>query len=96
MVAVCLTLLIEPITMTTLQLKKDLKSLIDLLDDTSVLKAIHILLQRNVQEAQKADEDFTDEDLAELERRRARYLSGESKPHSVEESMRHAREWFKR
>ncbi|MCO6481246.1 MAG: hypothetical protein J5I62_00485 [Flavobacteriales bacterium] len=36
--------------------------------------------------------DLTEEEIAELDRRRARYLSGESKPYTVEESMRIARE----
>jgi hypothetical protein len=35
--------------------------------------------------------ELPDEDIPELERRRARYLSGESVPLSVEESMRLAR-----
>ncbi len=47
-------------------------------------------------EVPEVEEDYTDEEVAELERRRARYLSGESKPHSVEESMRRAREGSKR
>lgn len=47
-------------------------------------------------EVPELEEDLTDEEVAELERRRARYLSGESRPHSVEESMRLAREGFKR
>lgn len=73
--------------MTTLQLKQDLKSLIDMLDDAKVLQAIHVLVQRNVQEAKKAEEDFTEEELAEFDRRHARYLSGESKGYTIEESM---------
>ena len=39
--------------------------------------------------------DFTEEEITELDRRRARYLSGGSKPHAVEESMRLAREGSK-
>jgi hypothetical protein len=36
-------------------------------------------------------DELPDEDLPELERRRARYLNGESVPVSVEEAMRLAR-----
>ncbi|MBK6410180.1 MAG: hypothetical protein IPF78_10835 [Flavobacteriales bacterium] len=79
--------------MTTLELRAEIKQLLNREKNTSVLEAIRMLLRR---EDAETDDDFTDEELAELEQRRARYVSGESKPHTVEESMRLAREGFKR
>ncbi|HQV39572.1 MAG: hypothetical protein IPO60_14865 [Flavobacteriales bacterium] len=79
--------------MTTLELRAEIKQLLSREKNTSVLEAIRMLLRR---EDAETDDDFTDEELAELEQRRARYVSGESKPHTVEESMRLAREGFKR
>lgn len=73
--------------MTTLQLKKDLKSLIDLLDDTSVLEALHVLVRRNVLVTEEADDSFTAEDIAELDRRRDEYLRGEGTSYTVAESL---------
>ncbi|QQR87734.1 MAG: hypothetical protein IPJ76_05765 [Flavobacteriales bacterium] len=43
-----------------------------------------------------AEDDISDEELAELERRRARHLSGESKSYTREEAMRLAKQGFKR
>ena len=79
--------------MTTLELRAEIKQLLSHEKNTSVLEAIRMLLRR---EEAEADEGFTEEEVAELEQRRGRYLSGESKPHTVEESMRLAREGFKR
>ncbi len=79
--------------MTTLELRAEINQLLSHENNTSVLEAIRMLLRR---EEADVDDDFTDEEIAELEQRRARYLSGESKPHTVEESMRLAREGFKR
>ena len=79
--------------MTTLELRAEIKQLLNREKNTSVLEAIRMLVRR---EDAETDDDFTDEELAELEQRRARYVSGESKPHTVEESMRLAREGFKR
>ena len=67
--------------MTTLELRAEIKQLLSREKNTSVLEAIRMLLRR---EDAETDDDFTDEELAELEQRRARYVSGESKPHTVE------------
>ena len=79
--------------MTTLELRAEIEQLLSHEKNTSVLEAIRMLLRR---EEVEVEDDFTDEEIAELEQRRARYLSGESKPHTMEESMRLAREGFKR
>ena len=82
-------------TMSTAELRTEIVEMIKSESDTSVLEAIRTLLYKlRIQD--DAEDELTDEEIAELERRRARYLSGESKPHSVEESMRLAREGFKK
>lgn len=43
-------------------------------------------------ETPEVDEDFTDEEIAELDRRRARHLSGEGKSYTAEESIRMLRD----
>ncbi|MBV6404080.1 MAG: hypothetical protein IT228_04105 [Flavobacteriales bacterium] len=73
--------------------KLDLMHRLMLIWDEAALQRVAKVIEKEVPEVEG---DFTDEEVAELERRRARYLSGESKPHSVEESMRLAREGFKR
>lgn len=72
--------------MTAMELRAQILQLVEEEQDTSVLEAIRTLLFKLKRE--QADDDFTEEELAELERRRARYLSGESKGFTVEESMR--------
>ncbi|HRN37333.1 MAG TPA: hypothetical protein PLV70_12370 [Flavobacteriales bacterium] len=56
--------------------------------DEAAIKRVAKVIEKEA----AAEEDFTDEEIAELDKRRARYLSGESQPHTVEESMRLARE----
>ncbi len=53
--------------------------------NTSILEAIRMLLRRDEADT---DEDFTAEELAELDKRCARRMSGESKGSSAEESIR--------
>lgn len=60
--------------------------------NTSILEAIRMLLRR---EEADTDEDFTAEELAELDAQRADHLSGKSKSYTVEESIRMIREGFK-
>ena len=55
--------------------------------DTSILEAIRTLLFK-LRQTEEADDDLTDEDIAELDRRRALSSSGESKGYSAEESFR--------
>ena len=58
--------------------------------DEAALKRVAKVIEKEADAFNVAD--FTEEELAELDRRGARYLSGETKPHTVEESMRLARE----
>lgn len=62
--------------------------LLSIWDEAALERVAKVIEQETVDED---DEVFTKEELAELDRRHARYLSGESKPHTVEESMRLAR-----
>lgn len=79
--------------MTAIDLRTEIMQLLHEESNTSILEAIRVLLRRGEAEG---DEDFTEEDMAELEKRRADRLSGASKPHGMEESMRKAREGFKK
>lgn len=45
-----------------------------------------------IEESLPADDDFTDEELAELDRRRERHLRGEGVSYTLEESMARLRE----
>ncbi len=63
--------------------------------DEASLKRIGNAIETEILEA-AGEDDFSDEEIAELDRRRARHLSGESKSYTQEEAMRLAREGFKR
>lgn len=72
--------------MSTIDLRTEIVQLIKDESDTSILEAIRTLLYK-VRQGQ-VDEDYTEEDIAELDRRRARRLSGESEGYSADESIR--------
>ncbi len=72
--------------MRALDLQTEIVQMIKDESDTSLLEAIRTLLHR-VRQGQ-VDDDFSAEDIAELDRRRALRLSGESKGHTAEESIR--------
>lgn len=76
--------------MSTIDLQTEIVQMIKDESDTSILEAIRTLLYR-VRQGQ-VDDDFTAEDIAELDRRRARRLSGESKGHTAEGSIRMLRD----
>lgn len=63
--------------------------------DEAALQRVATVIEQEVPQNIDAD-DFSEEEIAELDRRRARRISGESKPHTLEESMRLAQEGFKR
>ena len=71
--------------MSTIELQTEIVQMIKDESDTSILEAIRTLLYR-VQQGQ-VDDDFTAEDIAELDKRRARRLSGESKGYSTADSI---------
>lgn len=75
--------------MSTIDLQTEIVQMIKDENDTSVLEAIRTLLYR-VRQGQ-VDDDFTAEDIAELDRRRAEYLRGEGTSYTVEESLQRLR-----
>lgn len=81
--------------MDTASIKLELLERLVNVRDERLIVQITELLKKSFPQVMEDDEDLTDEELVELERRRQRFISGESKPHSIEESMRLAREGFK-
>ncbi len=75
--------------MSAIDLQAEIMQMIKDENDTSVLEAIRTLLYR-VRQGQ-VDDDFTAEDIAELDRRRAEYMSGEGTSYTVEESLQRLR-----
>jgi len=71
--------------MSTIELQTEIVQMIKDESDTSILEAIRTLLYK-VRQGQVED-DLTAEDIAELDKRRARRLSGESKGYSAEDSI---------
>lgn len=79
--------------MTAIELQTEIMRLLAAERNTSVLEAIRMLLRRG--EADGADDEYTEEDIAELDRRREERLRGEVPSHTMEESLRLARDGFK-
>lgn len=75
--------------MSAIDLQTEIVRMIKDENDTSILEAIRTLLYR-VRQGQVED-DFTDEEVAELDRRRAEYLRGEGTSYTAEESLRRLR-----
>lgn len=69
--------------MTTADLRTEIMQMIEQEEDTNLLEAIRTLLRR-VQYA-SADDDLTDQEVAELEERYQEIVSGKVKPLSAEE-----------
>lgn len=78
--------------MTAIDLQTEIIQLLREERNTSILEAIRMLLRR---EEADTDEDFTAEELAELDAQRADHLSGKSKSYTAEESIRMIREGSK-
>jgi hypothetical protein len=70
------------------QKKLDLMQRLMLIWDEAALQRVARAIETELPDV---GDELPDEDLPELERRRARYLNGESVPVSVEEAMRLAR-----
>ncbi len=75
--------------MSTIDLQTEIVQMIKDESDPSILEAIRTLLYR-VRQGQ-ADDDFTAEDIAELDRRRAEYLRGEGTSYTTEGSLQRLR-----
>ena len=72
--------------------KLDLMHRLMLIWDEAALQRVATVIEKEMPEV---DDDFTDEEIAELDRRQASHLSGESKSYTHEEAMRMMREGFK-
>ena len=75
--------------MSTSELQTEIVQMIKDESDTSILEAIRTLLYRVRQGP--VDDDFTAEDIAELDRRRAEYLRGEGTSFTAEGSLKRLR-----
>lgn len=75
--------------MSTIDLQAEIVRMIKHEKDPTVLEAIRTLLYK-VRQGQ-IDDDFTAEEIAELDRRRAEYLRGEGTSYTVEESLQRLR-----
>ncbi|MBK7943119.1 MAG: hypothetical protein IPJ87_14805 [Flavobacteriales bacterium] len=73
--------------MAALQLQAEIQQLLSKEKKISVLEVIRIHLRQE----ESQEDDLTDEEVAELEERWARRLSGKSTGHSAEESNRRPR-----
>jgi hypothetical protein len=73
--------------MTTIDLRTEIVQMIKSERDTSILEAIRTLLYK-VRQADVAEEDLTDEEVAELEGRFQDMVSGKVKPIGEKESIR--------
>ncbi|MBL7950905.1 MAG: hypothetical protein JNM62_04240 [Flavobacteriales bacterium] len=70
--------------MTALQLQAEIQRLLRKEKNAAVLEAIRMLLRRE----EPQEDDLTDEEIAELDKRRADRISGKVKFISEEESIR--------
>jgi hypothetical protein len=75
------------IAATKLELMQQLMSIVD----EKTLRKVASFFKKEVS-AEEEEVDFTSEELEELDRRRADRISGKSKGHSAEESIRMLRE----
>lgn len=69
--------------MTAIELRAEIQQLLGQEENISVLEAIRILLRRG----EPMEDDLTDENIAELDQRRARHLRGEGRSYTMEESL---------
>lgn len=76
--------------MGAIDIKTEIVQMIQDESDTGLLEAIRTLLHK-VRQAEVADDDFTDEDIAEWDRRRAEYLRGEGTSYTAAESLHRLR-----
>lgn len=62
--------------------------------DEAALKRIGNAIETEIPDT-VGEDDYSDEEIAELDRRQARHLSGKSRSYTHEEAMRMMREGFK-
>jgi len=63
--------------------------------DENLIRQIVDLLRKSFPQAMEKDEDFTDEEIAELEAQRVDHMSGKTASYSADESIRMMRDGFK-
>ncbi len=68
--------------------KLDLVQRLLLIRDEAALQRVAKVIEKEAPAAPEVGDDFTEEELTELDRRRARRLSGESKGYTTRESIR--------
>lgn len=73
--------------MSTSDLKLNLMERLALVQDAGFLQRLKQIFDMEL----GVDEDFTEEDLAELDRRRAEYLRGDGTSYTAEESLQRLR-----
>lgn len=73
--------------MTALELRTEIQQLLDQEENLSVLEAIRMLLRRG----EPVEDDLTDEEVAELDRRHQDMVSGKVKALTEEEFMEQVR-----
>lgn len=75
--------------MNSTAIKLDMLERLAGVKDEALIKRMATMLRKAFPEVMAGDDDdLTDEDIAELDKRRARRLSGESKGYTAEESIR--------
>ena len=70
------------------QKKLDLMQRLLLIWDEAALQRVATVIEKEMPEV---DDDFTDEEIAELDRRRAEYMRGDGTSYSAEESLQRLR-----
>ncbi|MCY7411336.1 MAG: hypothetical protein LH473_13770 [Chitinophagales bacterium] len=70
--------------MLTSILKKEIHEAIDRISDPQILSAFHKIISIHSAEDISGDDDLTDDQWKEIERRREDYLHGRSKAYSLE------------
>lgn len=82
-------------TMENAALKLELLERLASIRDENMIRQIVDLLKKSFPQAMEEHEDFTDEEIAELEAQRADHLSGKTKSYTAEGSIRMMREGSK-
>ncbi len=68
--------------MTSATLKKEIKKLIETIDDNRVLEAVYVLLNNTIQQGSY---HLSKDDIAIIEEREAAYKSGKTKTYTIDQ-----------
>jgi hypothetical protein len=83
-----------PTHMDPAAIKLELLERLASIRDENVIRQMVELLKKSFPQAMQGDDDFTEEEITELEAQRADHLSGKSASYSADESIRMMREGF--